>query len=192
MDLNKIKIGVALTGSFCTLSNVLEEIENLIKENADIYPIVSYSVNSFDTRFYKAEDLQKKLKELTGKEVISTIIDAEPIGPRSFLDILVIAPCTGNTLAKITTGIADTPVTMACKAHLRNLKPVVISVSTNDALGTNAKNIGTLLNTKNIFFVPLHQDNPNEKPNSLISDTKLLLPTIKAAIEGSQIQPIFI
>lgn len=184
------KIGLALTGSFCTLAKVMTEIERLVKEGAEVYPILSYSVDQFDTKFGKAQMWKDKLFELTGKELITTIVDAEPIGPKSYLDIIVVAPCTGNTISKIANAITDTPVTMAVKAHLRNQKPVVICLATNDGLGANAKNIGLVMNMKNLYFVPLTQDDPVKKVNSLVADTELILPTILGAFDGKQIEPV--
>jgi dipicolinate synthase subunit B len=185
------KIGFALTGSFCTLDKVMPEIERLVKEGAEVYPIISNSVDTFDTRFGTAEFWKKRIIDITGKEIIKTIVDAEPIGPKSYLDIIVVAPCTGNTMAKIANAITDTPVTMAVKAHLRNLKPVVLSISTNDGLGANAKNIGIVMNTKGIYMVPYQQDDPIKKINSLVAKNDMILPTIIEALNGRQIQPVF-
>jgi dipicolinate synthase subunit B len=192
MLFNGIKAGFALTGSFCKIDEVFPEIEKLVKEGAIIYPIVSDSVYKNDTRFGKAEDTVRKLESLTGKKVISNIVDAEPIGPKSLLDILVVAPCTGNTLGKLANGITDNAVTMSVKAHLRNQKPVVIAISTNDGLGANAKNIGLLMNTKNFYFVPFGQDDPVKKCNSLVSKMDMILPTIAGALKGIQVQPVLV
>jgi len=192
MQLDGVKIGFALTGSFCTISKVIPEIEKLVSTGAEVIPIISNSVDKFDTRFGTAKDLRLKLEGITGKKIIDSIVDAEPFGPKSLADLVVVAPCTGNTLAKIALGITDTPVTMACKAHLRNQKPLVIAISTNDGLGANAKNIGLLLNTKNVYMVPFGQDGPDTKPNSLVADEKLILPTIENALKGKQIQPLLI
>lgn len=192
MQLNGIKIGFALTGSFCTISKVIPEIEKLVGAGAEVIPVISGSVDKFDTRFGTAKDLRLKLEGITGKKIVNSIIDAEPFGPKSLVDLFIVAPCTGNTLAKIALGITDTPVTMACKAHLRNQKPLVIAISTNDGLGANAKNIGLLLNTKNVFMVPFGQDGPDTKPNSIVADEKLILPTIESALKGKQIQPLLI
>jgi dipicolinate synthase subunit B len=145
-----------------------------------------------DTRFGCAENARERLREITGRDVICTIPEAEPIGPKQLFDVLAVAPCTGNTLAKLANGIADSTVTMACKSHLRNGRPVVIAISTNDALGTNAKNIGELLNRKNIYFVPFRQDDPQGKPNSMISDLSLLKDTVAAALEGRQMEPVIL
>ncbi len=190
MSLKGVKIGWALTGSFCNFEFVFPHIESIVKEGADIYPIVSYSVDSFDTRFGKAEEWKNKLKEITGKDIISTIVDAEPVGPQLKMDIMIVAPCTGNTIAKLANAITDTPVTMACKAHLRNQRPLVLAIATNDALGANAKNIGLLLNTKNVYFVPFGQDDPINKPNSMIAHFDKIKLTLEEALKGKQIQPI--
>uniref|UniRef100_UPI003AB3E316 dipicolinate synthase subunit B n=1 Tax=Blautia sp. TaxID=1955243 RepID=UPI003AB3E316 len=152
--------------------------------------IFSDAAKSIDSRFGNAEDFVAKARSITGKVPMLTIPQAEPIGPKSLLDILVILPCTGNTIAKLANGITDTPALMAAKAHLRNDKPLLISISTNDALGMNMKNIGLLLNAKNIYFVPFGQDNPEKKPNSMIARTELLIPSIEAALNGKQYQPV--
>lgn len=190
MSLAGKHIGVALTGSFCTYEKVFRELKKLVDEGALIQTIFSNAAESIDSRFGKAEDFIKKAEELTGSKPIRTISEAEPIGPGSLLDVLVLFPCTGNTIAKLANGITDTPVLMAAKAHLRNNKPLVISISTNDALGMNMKNIGLLLNAKNIYFVPFSQDNPENKPNSMISHTELLIPSLEAALECRQYQPV--
>jgi len=192
MTLNNVKIGFALTSSFCTFNKVLQEMEKIVAEGADVYPIISESVGMYNTRFGSADDWKLKLEAVTGKVPISSIVDAEPIGPKSFLDVIIVAPCTGNTLAKIANSITDTTVTMAVKAHLRNQKPVVIAISTNDGLGANARNLGMLLNRKNIYFVPFGQDDPIKKCNSLIAKFDLIIPAIKEALEGKQIQPILV
>ncbi|MGI6701321.1 MAG: dipicolinate synthase subunit B [Christensenellales bacterium] len=185
-------IGFAITGSFCTFRQIFSPIRTLIAEGYNIIPIFSYSVTDTDTRFYLAKEFKREIIELTGKEPITTIVDAEPIGPKSLLDVLVVAPCTGNTLAKINHAITDTPVTMAVKAHLRNDKPVVIAISTNDGLSANAKNIGELLIRKNIYFVPYTQDDCVKKTRSLVADFTLIPETIFGALNGEQIQPILI
>ncbi|HEX2928011.1 MAG TPA: dipicolinate synthase subunit B [Ruminiclostridium sp.] len=192
MLLEGIKVGFALTGSFCTFNKAVPQIEKLISEGAEVFPIISQAVNDFDTRFEKAEDLKTKLQQLTGKAPISTIVESEPFGPKAILDILVIAPCTGNTIAKIANAVTDSSVTMACKAHLRNARPVVIAISTNDGLGANARNIGTLLNTKNIYMVPFGQDDPMKKCTSLVADFDKILPTVVEALKCNQIQPLLI
>lgn len=185
------KIGIAITGSFCTFANILKEIEVLVKEEkADVYTIFSEMSKNTDTRFGPADKFFARIEEITGNKPITTIVGAEPIGPNPFLDVLAIFPCTGNTMAKLANGITDTPVLMAAKAHLRNEKPLVISISTNDALGMNMKNIGELMNVKNIFFVPFGQDNHIKKPNSMIARTEMLVPVIEAALEKKQYQPV--
>ena len=190
MSLSGKKIGIAFTGSFCTYARIFEELKALQKEGAVIQTIFSNSAQRIHSRFGTAESFLKKAEEITGIPPILTIKDAEPIGPKSLLDLLVIFPCTGNTLAKLANGITDTPVLMAAKAHLRNDKPLLLSVSTNDALGLNMKNIGLLINAKNIFFIPFGQDNPVKKPTSLISHPELLIPSIESALNKQQIQPL--
>jgi dipicolinate synthase subunit B len=185
-------IGYAFCGSFCTHAQSLEELKKLKNQGYDILPIMSENVYTTSTRFGSAEDFIKKVEQTTGREVIHTIVDAEPLGPKIALDALLIAPCTGNTLAKIARGITDTAVTMAIKAHLRNNKPVVLGIATNDALGGSAKNIGLLHNTKNIYFVPYRQDDPQGKNNSLICDFSLIEKTVEEALKGKQLQPIII
>jgi dipicolinate synthase subunit B len=192
MSINGLKIGFALTSSYCNFSNVFPIIEDLANKGADIYPIISNAVDAYDTRFGTAEEWKNKLIEITGKELIKSIVDAEPVGPKLKLDVLVVAPCTGNTTAKIANAITDTSVTMACKAHLRNQRPLVLAIATNDGLGANAKNIGLLLNTKNVFFVPFGQDDAANKPNSLIAEFDKIEETIEAAIIGQQLQPILV
>ncbi len=190
MSLTGKHIGVAFTGSFCTYEKVFEELKKLAEEGAVVQTIFSNASQTLDSRFGNAEDFLKKAEAITGQAPIRTIPQAEPIGPKSYLDILVLFPCTGNTIAKLANGITDTPVLMAAKAHLRNNKPLLISLSTNDALGMNMKNIGLLLNAKHIYFIPFGQDNPAKKPNSMIAHTDLLIPSIEAALSGKQIQPI--
>lgn len=190
--LRGVKIGTVLTGSHCTIDDVLPQLENLVKEGAEVYPIFSYVVDEVDNRFYKVEDLKRKIREITDHPIINTIVDAEPIGPKKLLDIVVVAPATGNTIAKLANGIIDTPALMAVKAQLRNQRPVVIAISTNDALGLNARNIGTLLAMKNIFFVPFRQDNPYEKANSVVADMSLITDTVIYALQGKQIQPLLL
>ena len=183
-------IGIAMTGSYCTYKKTFEAIRQLKDTGANLIPIFSFNAASTDSRFGTHDDFLQLARDLTGKEPILTIPDAEPIGPKSMLDILVIAPCTGNTLSKLANGISDTPVLMAAKSHLRNNKPLVISLSTNDALGMNLKNIGILLNTKNIYFVPFGQDNYRTKPNSMIAHVELLSDTIELAFEYKQLEPV--
>ena len=190
MSLKGKKIGVAFTGSFCTWELAFTGLRILSDEGAEIQTIFSDASQSIDSRFGRADAFLEEAARITGKPPIRTIAQAEPIGPGSLLDILVILPCTGNTLAKLANGITDSPVLMAAKAHLRNEKPLVLSISTNDALGMNMKNIGLLLNAKHIFFVPFGQDNPVKKPNSMTAHTEFLIPSIESALEGRQFQPV--
>ncbi|RDU24386.1 dipicolinate synthase subunit B [Anaerosacchariphilus polymeriproducens] len=190
MILSGKRIGFAFTGSFCTYDKVFQALENLCKTEAVITPIFSFQAQSIDSRFGKAQDFLSRAKEITGINPITTIEEAEPIGPQGLLDVVIIAPCTGNTLAKLSHGIVDSPVLMAAKSHLRNNRPVVIAVSSNDSLSTNLKNIGLLLNTKNIYFVPFKQDNPLAKPNSMVANMDLMKDTIELSLEKEQIQPI--
>lgn len=188
--MKNITLGYAFCGSFCTIKQSLSVLEKLINEGYKIKPIMSQIVYNSDTRFFKAKDLINKVETLCGENIIHDIITAEPIGPQNLLDIIVVAPCTGNSLAKIALGVTDTPVTMAVKAHLRNNKPIVLAPATNDALGASAKNIGLLHNTKNIFFVPYKQDDPYSKNNSLVCEFNLIPETVKSALEGIQMQPV--
>jgi len=190
--LKGIKIGFALCGSYCTYDKVIPAIQTLIDEGAEIFPIMSNNASGTDTRFGKAEEHKEKIEKMTGKKIITSIVEAEPLGPNNLIDILVIAPCTGNTLAKLANAITDTPVLMAAKALLRNEKPVVLAVATNDGLGLNMKNIGILMNSKNIFFVPMGQDNSEKKPNSIMSDMNLILNTVEQALQKKQVQPVII
>ena len=188
--MDKLRLGYALTGSFCTFETSFRQIEYLIKKGADVYPVMSYNASSIDTRFGKADDFIKKATELTGHNVIRTLTDAEPIGPKKMFDLLIVSPCTGNTLSKLANGIYDTPVTLAVKSHLRNQRPVLIGVSTNDALSASGKNIGTLLNYKNYYFIPMKQDNPENKPFSVVCDFEKTYDAVLLALSGKQIQPI--
>lgn len=192
MDLSSYTIGYGITGSFCTFEKTKIAVGELVKLGAAVVPIFSYNVQRMDTRFGGAKEFMEAVEEITGNHGIKTIQGAEPIGPKANLDVMVIAPCTGNTMAKLWNGITDSPVLMASKAHLRNQKPLVISISTNDAMGMNFKNIGNLMNTKNIYFVPFGQDDYKKKPASLIGDLKLLPDTIDLAMEGRQIQPVVV
>lgn len=186
------KIGFAICGSFCTFSKVMGEVKNLVDMGYEVYPIMSEIASSTDTRFGKAEDFKSYLKDVTKKEIITTIKAAEPIGPKGFLDALVIAPCTGNTIAKIANGVTDSTVSMAAKANLRNERPLIIAISTNDGLGANARNIGTLLARKNVFFVPFGQDDCTGKPDSLVADMSEIPKTLSLALCGRQHQPVLI
>lgn len=192
MTLSGKHIGFAVTGSFCTISEAIIELERIVFLGAEVYPILSTAVATTNTRFGRADDFRRRIELVTGKDCIDTIAEAEPIGPKKLLDLIVVAPCTGNTLSKIANGITDTPVTMAVKASLRNQKPVVLAIATNDGLGANGKNIGTLLNMKNIYFVPFGQDDPEKKSNSLVARFGLIVPAIEHALEGKQIQPVLV
>lgn len=189
--MERLRLGLALTGSFCTFKTALESAREL-SACYDVTPIMSESAVSTDTRFGRAADFEMQLEEICGKSVISTIRDAEPIGPQALLDLLVIAPCTGNTLAKLANGITDSSVTMAAKAHLRNSRPLVIAVSTNDGLSGSAANIGLLMAKKNVYFVPYRQDDPVGKPTSLVADFDRIIPAVEAAIGGRQLQPLLL
>lgn len=183
-------IGIGFTGSFCTYEKIFLALEELKQTGASLLPVFSDHAATLNSRFGESKEFLERARSLTGNEPITTIPQAEPIGPKELMDILVIAPCTGNTLSKLANGISDTPVLMAAKSHLRNNRPLVISLSTNDALGMNLKNIGILLNTKNIFFVPFGQDNFETKPNSMTAFTELLPETIDCALNYQQIQPV--
>lgn len=187
--MQKYKIGFCICGSFCTISKVLEQME-ILSEKYSLVPIVSEVVNNFDTRFGKSADIIARIEEICKTKVIKTIVDAEPIGPKRMTDAMIIAPCTGNTLAKLSVGIVDNTVTMAAKSHLRNSSPLIIAPSTNDALGAAAKNIGKLLNLKNYYFVPFSQDDSKNKPKSMVANFSLIPETLENALNGKQIQPI--
>lgn len=192
MTLEGKNVGFALTGSYCTFDKVFLELEKLVKEKANVYPIFSDRSCSTDTRFGKAADFLKRAEEITGRVPATTIVEAEKFGPSNILDLLIIAPCSGNTIAKLAYGITDSPVLMVAKGHLRNSKPIVITISTNDALTANLKNIGMLMNSKNLFFVPFGQDNYRTKPNSMVADFELIIPTIEEALQGKQLQPVLL
>lgn len=186
-----VKIGFAFTGSFCTFDKVITQLEKL-SEIYDVTPIMSPAAFSTDTRFGTADFFKEKISTICKKDIISSVAAAEPIGPKKLFDILIIAPCTGNTIAKLANGVTDTSVTMAAKAHLRNERPLLIAPSTNDGLGNNAKNLGLLLNTKNIYFVPFGQDDPFKKHNSLVSDFTQIIPAVESALNKTQLQPILL
>jgi len=185
-------IGFGLTGSHCTFAEVMPQIKNLVQLGANVIPIISHSVATTDTRFGKSKHWQEQLQEITGNEIISTIVDAEPLGPSKKLDLMVIAPCTGTSISKLANAITDSAVLMATKATLRNLRPVVLAISTNDGLGLNAANIAKLLVAQNIYFVPYGQDAPEQKPNSLVARMDLIQQTCEAALEGKQLQPVLV
>lgn len=188
--MENIVLGFAMCGSFCTFDTVIHQLETLHETFPEIQPILSEASSQTDTRFGKAAEFAARIEEICGRPIIRTLPQAEPIGPKKLLDALVIAPCTGNTIAKLANGITDTTVTLAAKAHLRNGRPVILAVSTNDGLAANGRNIGELMNRKNIYFVPFRQDDPVHKPCSLVADFSQIGPTVLAALEGKQIQPI--
>ena len=183
-------IGFALCGSFCTVGKSLLELEKLTARYS-VQGIVSETVYRTDTRFQSAAHVIEKMRALTGRDVIHDIVGAEPLGPQMPLEALIICPCTGNTLAKMANGITDTAVTMAAKAHLRSNRPLVIALASNDALSANLKNIGAMLTRKNVYFVPMTQDDPEKKPHSLVADFSMLQKTLEAALQGKQYQRIF-
>lgn len=185
-------LGYAFCGSFCTHQASLKELRNLIELGYEILPIMSDAVWATDTRFGRAIDLQKEVEKLCGRAVVHTVVDAEPIGPKMNLDALIVSPCTGNTLAKIANGITDTPVCMAVKAHLRSDRPLVISLASNDGLSANLKNIATMLSRKQVYFVPMVQDDPEKKPHSLVADFSLLQATLHSALQGKQYRKLFL
>ncbi len=192
MNLEGINVGFAMTGSFCTFSKTITKIKELVKKGANVIPIMSFNAYNLDTKFGNANDFIKEIENITNNKIIHTIQEAEPIGPKKMTDIMCIAPASGNTMAKLTNGIIDTPVTMAVKSHLRNNRPVVVAISTNDALAGSAKNIGDLLNRKNYYFVPFRQDNPITKPRSIVFDPEYLIKTIETALDNEQIEPILL
>lgn len=186
------KIGCAMTGSFCTFAQVFDAWRSLRKTGAELVPIMSFNACSIDNRFYSAKDAIQIFEEICERKIINTIAQAEPIGPKKLLDLLIVAPCTGNTIAKIANGITDTPVALAVKSHLRNGRPVVVAISTNDALAAGAVNIGKLLNTKHIIFVPFSQDDPVGKPTSAVAKFEEIVKTASFALENRQIQPVLL
>ncbi len=192
MDLAGKRIGFALTASHCNMERAIKTLAELVEAGADIVPIVSPNTAGHDSRFGRGEDWVKQAEAVAGKVAVRTISEAEPFGPDKLVDIMLVLPCTGNTLAKLANAITDTPVLMACKAHLRNGRPVVLAVTTNDGLGLNARNLGVLLAAKNIYFVPFGQDNPQTKPTSIESRFDLAIPTLDLALKGRQIQPLLV
>ncbi len=185
-------IGVAMTGSFCTISDVLPHLQTLVDQGASLLTVLSDHAGQFDTRFNPAVEVKAKLKTIAGRDAVETIVAAEPIGPKKLTDVMLVAPCTGNTLAKLANAITDTPALMAVKSHLRNQRPVVIALASNDALAANAKNLGLLLNAKNIYFVPFGQDAPNGKATSIQAKFSAIADTIDAALQGKQMQPLLL
>lgn len=192
VDLKGARIGCAMTGSFCTFGAVFDAWRDLAQTGADLYPIMSFNACGMDTRFYPAKEASEIFETICGKKIIASIPQAEPLGPKKMLDLLIVAPCTGNTLAKIANGITDTPAALSVKSHLRNGRPVLIAVSTNDALGASAQNIGKLLNTKHIYFVPFRQDAPEEKPNSMVAKFELIPAAAAYALREKQLQPVIV
>ena len=192
IDLSGVRIGCAMTGSFCTFRQVFDAWRELREIGAELIPILSFNAGSLDNRFYTAADARQIFTEICGHEILDTIPAVEPIGPKKLLDLLIVAPCTGNTLAKIAAGITDMPVALAVKSHLRNSRPVLLAVSTNDALSGSAQNIGKLMNTRNIYFVPFRQDDPEKKPTSAVARFDLLPESANLALQGRQIQPILL
>lgn len=190
--MSKLTVGFALCGSFCTFDRAVEQMRLLKGGGAEIVPIMSFNAAGIDSRFGTAAQHIAEIEGICGRSVIDTITEAEPIGPKKLLDILVIEPCTGNTLAKLANGITDTPVTLAAKAHLRNERPVLIGLATNDALSAAASNIGRLMNVRNIYFVPMKQDDPSGKPRSVICDFDLTERSMQAALNGVQLQPLLL
>lgn len=192
MNWDQLTVGFALTGSHCTFAETMPQIRRFVDAGAKVVPIVSNTIMTTDTRFGTSANWRKELKEITGNDIISSIVDAEPLGPSKLLDIMVIAPCTGNTTSKLANAMTESPVLMAAKAQMRNGRPLVLAISTNDGLGLNATNIGKLLITKNIYFVPFGQDAPTVKPNSLVARMDLIMEACEAALQGKQLQPMLI
>ncbi|MGE6261179.1 dipicolinate synthase subunit B [Heyndrickxia sporothermodurans] len=192
MSVKGKRIGFGLTGSHCTYDAVFPEIKNLVEAGAEVIPVVTFTVKSTETRFGKGEDWINRIEQVTGRKVIDSIVDAEPLGPKLPLDCMVIAPLTGNSMSKMANALTDSPVLMAAKATLRNRKPVVLGISTNDALGLNGVNLMRLMSTKNIYFIPYGQDDPVRKPNSMVARMSDLQRTVEAAMEGYQLQPVIV
>ncbi len=190
--MNKITVGFAMTGSFCMFETAIKQMEKLVEMDYNVIPIMSFNAFNLDTKFGKAIDFRNIVEKICEKKIINSIPDAEPIGPQKLTDIMLIAPCTGNTLAKLCNAVTDTSVTMAAKAHLRTQRPLVLALATNDALGASAQNLGRALNTKNLYFVPLRPDDHKNKPTSLVCDFEKIPETLTAALENKQIQPIFV
>lgn len=187
---DKLTFGFCMTGSFCTFDKALKQIEYLVSKNINVLPIMSFNAYETDTRFGKAEDFINRIENITGNKIICTLTEAEPIGPKNLTDLMIVLPCTGNTLSKLRNGIYDTPVTLAVKSHLRNQKPVLIGVSSNDSLSSSAKNIGELLNYKHYYFIPMSQDNPQKKPFSVVCDFDKTYEAAFCALKSEQLQPV--
>lgn len=192
MDLKGLNIGVILTGSFCTFSKVVPQIKKIVSKNANVIPIMSYNAYKLNTKFGEAKEFIKEIESITKNKILHTIQEVEPIGPKKLTDIMVVIPCSGNTIAKIANGITDTPACMAVKSHLRNERPLVIGISTNDGLAASAENIGKLLNRRNCYFIPFKQDNPITKPRSIVFSPEYIIPTIENAMDNEQIQPLLL
>ncbi len=190
--MNDITAGFAICGSFCTFAKAIEQIELLVSKGIKVIPIMSGAAYNTDTRFGKAEDIRNKIEGICGNKVLSTLTEVEPFGPKKLLDILIIEPCTGNTIGKLANGITDSAVTLAAKAHLRNQRPVLIGVSTNDALSASAANIGKLINNKYIYFIPMKQDDSKGKPTSIVADFSQTYESMLAALELQQIEPVIV
>lgn len=188
--MSSITIGWALCGSFCTFRTAVDAMADAVKRGCCVLPIMSYNAARLDTRFGRAQDFKNEIKLICGAEIVESIAGAEPIGPQSMCDVLLVAPCTGNTLAKLAHGIADTPVTMAVKSHLRGQKPVVVALSSNDAMSAGFVNLALLMNRKNYYFVPMRADSPESKPASLVADYSLVLDSVNAALRGQQLLPL--
>jgi len=192
MNWKGIHVGFALSGSHCTLEEIMPQIKRFVDAGANVTPIVSNTIVTTDTRFGTSEDWLRQLRDITGNEIIASIVEAEPLGPSKLLDVLAIAPCTGNTTSKLANALTESPVLMAAKAQMRNGRPLVLAISTNDGLGLNAANIAKLIAAKNIYFVPFGQDAPDKKPNSLVARMDLIMETCEAALQGKQLQPVLI
>lgn len=185
-----LRIGYALTGSFCTFSHAMQAIRELVDAGAQVTPILSFPSAALDTRFGTAASWKEQLRDITGRKPLQTLVEVEPIGPQKLFDVMAVAPCTGSTLARLANGLSDTPVTLGVKSHLRRGLPVVLAISTNDALGASLRNIALLKNAKHVYLTPMRQDDPENKPNSLVADFSKVPAAIAAALEGRQLQPI--
>jgi len=192
MELKGKRIGFGITASHCTYDQVVPEMEKLVKEGAEVIPIITYTVKNTDTRFGRGEDWVRRFEQITGNKAVDSIVEAEPLGPKTPLDCMVIAPLTGASMSKLSLAITDSPVLMAAKATMRNHRPVVLGISTNDALGLNGVNLMRLMATKDIYFIPFGQDDPFNKPKSMVADMTKLVDTVRAALEHRQIQPVII
>lgn len=192
MNIEGKRIGFVMTGSFCTFRKTIDELKKIVKLGAKVIPIMSENSYTMDTKFGKAEDFINEVEDITGTRILHTIQEVEPIGPKDMLDILVVAPATGNTMAKLANDIIDNSATMAVKSHLRRERPVVIAISTNNGLSGAGENIGKLFNRKHYYFVPFKQDNPITKPRSIVFDPSYLIKTIEYALDNEQIQPILL